>query len=56
MPVEVRELIIRATLTDSDRDTDNTHSTSVSTMENQEQLIARCVQQVLHILDKNKAR
>jgi len=54
MPVEVRELIIRATLSDQD-DNDEQAETSLS-VQDQEMMITSCVQQVLKILEKQKQR
>lgn len=57
MPVIIRELIIRATVTDSQGKEENTAS-SAPPMNNEEKeaLVSACVQQVLEILEKKKER
>lgn len=58
MPVIVRELIIRATVNDSQGKAENSSASSAPAMNNdeKEQVVAACVQQVLEILDKKKER
>lgn len=58
MPVIVKELIIRATVTDSQGKEAGSSSTSGPVMNNDEKeaLIATCVEQVLEILEKKKER
>jgi hypothetical protein len=57
MPVIIKELVIRATVTDSQGKEENTAS-SAPPLNNEEKelLVAACVQQVLEILDKKKER
>ena len=57
MPVIIKELVIRATVTDSQGKEENTAS-SAPPLNNEEKelLVAACVQQVLGILDKKKER
>ena len=57
MPVIIRELVIRATVTDSQGKEENTAS-SAPPLNNEEKelLVAVCVQQVLEILEKKKER
>jgi hypothetical protein len=57
MPVIIKELVIRATVTDSQGKEENTAS-SAPPMNNEEKesLVATCVQQVLEILEKKKER
>lgn len=58
MPVIVKELIIRATVTDSQGKETGSSSASGPVMNNDEKeaLIAVCVEQVLEILEKKKER
>lgn len=58
MPVIVKELIIRATVTDSQGKEAGSSSTSGPVMNNDEKeaLIAACVEQVIEILEKKKER
>ena len=58
MPVIIKELIIRATVTDSQDKEAGSSSTSGPVMKNEEKeaLIAACVEQVLEILEKKKER
>lgn len=58
MPVEVRELIIRATIKDNNQPTNQKdgQETQNAMTENQEAIVASCVKQVLRILEKNKER
>lgn len=55
MPVEIKELIIRATITAAPENTsaDRKHAEII---EDREALIAECVKQVLKILRKSKER
>ena len=57
MPVIIRELVIRATVTDSQGKEENSAS-SAPPMSNEEKetLVTACVQQVLEILEKKKER
>lgn len=54
MPVEVRELIIRARVV-NDGGSD-THSFGSATAQSQSELVAACVEQVLKILERRKER
>jgi hypothetical protein len=57
MPVIIRELIIRATVTDSQGKEENTASSAPPiNNEEKEALVSACVQQVLEILEKKKER
>lgn len=57
MPVIIRELIIRATVTDSQGKEENTSSSAPPlNNEEKESLVSACVQQVLEILEKKKER
>ena len=57
MPVIIKELVIRATVTDSQGKEENTASSAPPlNNEEKESLVASCVQQVLEILDKKKER
>ncbi len=57
MPVIIKELLIKATVTDSQGKEESTAS-SAPPMSNEEKesLVAACVQQVLEIFDKKKER
>ena len=57
MPVIIKELVIRATVTDSQGKEENSAS-SAPPMSNEEKeaLVTACVQQVLEILEKKKER
>jgi hypothetical protein len=57
MPVIIKELVIRATVTDSQGKEENSAS-SAPPMSNEEKetLVTACVLQVLEILDKKKER
>ena len=57
MPVIIKELVIRATVTDSQGKEENTASSAPPlNNEEKESLMASCVQQVLEILEKKKER
>jgi Family of unknown function (DUF5908) len=57
MPVIIKELVIRATVTDSQGKEENTASSAPPlNNEEKESLVAACVQQVLEILEKKKDR
>ncbi|MDY6855093.1 MAG: DUF5908 family protein [Thermodesulfobacteriota bacterium] len=62
MPIEIKELIIKATIADEDRGSSdgrrNGGFTSVSNTDSIEkwQIIEECVNQVLTILEQNKDR
>jgi hypothetical protein len=54
MPVEIRELIIRATVSKkSGKDLDDEKETD---SEDRDQLVSACVEQVLKILERSKER
>ena len=57
MPVIIKELVIKATVTDS-QGKEETSASSAPPMSNEEKetLVTACVQQVLEILDKKKER
>ena len=56
MPIEIRELTMKATiLEDGDRSRDKQHASGLSAME-KEDIIAACVDQVMRILDEKKER
>lgn len=55
MPVEIRELIIRATITERP-DISESESTSASDSVNEKRIISSCVEQVLKVLDRLKER
>ena len=54
MPVEIKELIIRATIVDG-KDS-NSQQQTVGSSEQKEEIIAACVAQVLKILERKKER
>jgi hypothetical protein len=56
MPVEVRELIIRAVVTSSDQRTAPSRTEMPSTTPAQMDIVQECVRQVLLILKKQKER
>jgi len=57
MPVIIKELVIRATVTDSQGKEENSASSAPPlNNEDKESLVAACVQHVLEILDKKKER
>ncbi|CAN5330808.1 hypothetical protein BH23BAC1_BH23BAC1_17720 [soil metagenome] len=50
MPIEIKELIIRATVRDSPESTGETNSSSDDNASQEEQIVSRCVEQVMDIL------
>lgn len=54
MPVEIKELIIRATISDDSKD--NVKSESSTDRIDPEEMISACVEQVLNILEQSKER
>ncbi len=55
MPVEIRELIIRAVVAD-DRDKENDAPDPALTGPDREALVQECVRQVLKILERSRER
>ena len=55
MPVEIRELIIRAVVTEDQEDTEGAPAAQRQG-EDQDTIVAACVKQVLQILRKTKDR
>ena len=55
MPIEIREVIIRAKVQDAQSTSDSSHVSAQSSTD-LEALIQECVQQVLQILEDKKAR
>ena len=56
MPVEIRELVIRAVVSDSHKQQDAHSSNRVNSTVNEEAIIKECVKQVLKILKRNGER
>lgn len=54
MSVEIKELIIRATIVDGSKT--NSPSQTLASSEQQEEIISNCVEQVLKILERKKER
>lgn len=54
MSVEIKELIIRATIVDSSKN--KSSSQTLASREQQEEIISNCVEQVLKILERKKER
>ncbi len=54
MAVEIRELVIKAVITDDN--TNNGHTDSLTAFQNQQQLVQECVSQVLKIIKQNQNR
>ncbi len=50
MPIEIRELVIRATITDAEKPESGSESTDT------EDIVKICVDQVLKILERKKER
>lgn len=55
MPIEIRELVIRATITEHS-DISESESASTSDSVNEKRIISVCVEQVLKVLDRLKER
>lgn len=56
MPIEIRELIIKAQVR-NEQDTENTRqTTSAPSDSDKEKIVQTCVEQVLQILEDKKAR
>jgi hypothetical protein len=55
MPVEIRELVIRAVVKDESAQTEDAETVSVQP-QNQQALIEECVKQVLKILKRKQER
>ena len=58
MPVEIKELIIRANIVNNNNDNndENSESESEETTEQKQEIIAACVSQVLKILERQRER
>ena len=61
MPIEIKELVVKATIVESNRErasVQETSSSATSTTEglNKQQLVEECVEQVLSILERKKER
>ncbi|WP_419698348.1 DUF5908 family protein [Mucilaginibacter sp. NFX135] len=56
MPVEIRELQITTTITEGGSTSGNTSSTAPATVTGSEDIIAKCVEQVLEILKEKTDR
>ena len=54
MSVEIKELIIRATIVDSSKN--KSSSPALASREQKEEIISNCVEQVLKILERKKER
>jgi len=55
MPVEIKELIIRAIAT-PERESENSQSANTSSTEDREAIIQECIRQVMMILKKKEER
>ena len=56
MPIEIRELVIRAQVEPSGHQASSSRATSPSDHRSQEDLIRICVQEVLRILEEKRER
>ena len=57
MPIEIRELVIRAIAVSDDKNADSNEESQVRTAAGvQEDIVQECVRQVLKILEKQKER
>ncbi len=56
MPVEIRELVIRATVTEEGSKISSTHSAGPGEDTSSEQLVKRCVDKILEILKEKNGR
>ncbi|NEQ36045.1 MAG: hypothetical protein F6K40_07000 [Okeania sp. SIO3I5] len=55
MPVEIKELVIRANIVNNNND-ENSESESEETTGQKQEIIAACVSQVLKILERQRER
>ncbi len=58
MPIEIKEMVIRATIVDSDccGQNEQTETASVTSKINKQQIVEECVEQVLNVLERIKDR
>jgi len=56
MAVEIKELVIRAVLTEDDRPNGESGNKAAISPEETDRIVTQCVQQVLKILTRKKAR
>jgi len=56
MPIEIRELVIKATVKDEAEKKTNQITPSRNEASNEDQLVQRCVEQVLEILRQKEER
>ena len=58
MPIEIKEMVIRATIMDSNccGQSEQPESASGSTQINKQQIVEECVEQVLSVLERMKDR
>lgn len=56
MPVEIRELVIRTTITEGDSGNSTAASSSNQNPEIKEEIISECIEQVIRILNERDER
>lgn len=58
MPIEIKEMVIRATIVDSDccGQSEQSETASVTSKINKQQIVEECVEQVLTVLERMKDR
>ncbi len=58
MPIEIKEMVIRATIVDSDccGQSEQTEIASATSKINKQQIVEECVEQVLNVLERMKDR
>jgi hypothetical protein len=58
MPIEIKEMVIRATIVDSDccGQSEQSEAASVTSKINKQQIVEECVEQVLNVLERMKDR
>ncbi len=58
MPIEIKEMVIRATIVDSDccGQSEQTETALVTSKINKQQIVEECVEQVLNVLERIKDR